>query len=88
MCEPDQSPHGADRNISRRQGRSREGASEGEAKRKACQGQERPQGASNPECKAVSRRTETSYKAESPGKLAQHNEAQGSGDTVNGAVVQ
>ena len=36
----------------------------------------------------MSRRTETSYKAESPGKLAQHNEAQDSGDTVNGAVVQ
>jgi hypothetical protein len=36
----------------------------------------------------VSRRTETSYKAESPGKLAQHNKAPGSGDTVNGAVVQ
>ena len=36
----------------------------------------------------MSRRTETSYKAESPGKLAPHIEAQGSGDTVNGAVVQ
>ena len=28
----------------------------------------------------MSRRTETSYKAQSPGKLAQHNEAPGSGD--------
>jgi hypothetical protein len=27
------------------------------------------------------------YKAESPGKLAQHNKAQGSGDTVNAAVA-
>ncbi len=36
----------------------------------------------------MSRRTETSYKAESPGKLAPHYEAPGSGDTVNGAVVQ
>jgi hypothetical protein len=36
----------------------------------------------------VSRRTGTSYRAESPGKLAQRNEAPGSGDTVNGAVVQ
>jgi hypothetical protein len=41
-----------------------------------------------PECKTVSRRTERSYKAESPGKLAQHNEAPGSGDMVIGAVVQ
>jgi hypothetical protein len=36
----------------------------------------------------VSRRTETAYKAESLGKAAQHVKAQGSGDTVNGAVVQ
>ena len=36
----------------------------------------------------MSRRTETSYKAQSPGKLAQHNKALGSGDRVNGAVVQ
>jgi hypothetical protein len=36
----------------------------------------------------VSRRTETSYKAESLGKAAQHVKAPGSGDTVNGAVVQ
>jgi len=33
-----------------------------------------------PERKAPSRRTEMAYKAQSPGKLAQHNEAQGSGD--------
>ena len=37
--------------------------------------------------KAMSRRTETAYKAQSPGKLAQHNEALGSGDRVNAAVV-
>ncbi len=37
--------------------------------------------------KTVSRRTETSYKAESTGKLAHDNEAQGSADTVNDAVV-
>ncbi len=37
--------------------------------------------------KAVSRRTETSYKAESVGKLAHDNEALGSSDTVNDAVV-
>jgi len=36
----------------------------------------------------VSRRTETSYKAESSGKAAQHVKARGSGDTVNEAVVQ
>jgi hypothetical protein len=41
-----------------------------------------------PECKAVSRRAETSYKAESLGKAAQHVKVQDSGDTVNGAVVQ
>jgi len=35
----------------------------------------------------MSRRTETAYKAKFPGKLAQHNEAQGSGDMVNAAVV-
>ena len=28
------------------------------------------------------------YKAQSPGKLAHHNEAQGSRDRVNAAVVQ
>ena len=37
---------------------------------------------------AVSRRTETSYKAERPGKAAQHVEALDSGRTVNDAVVQ
>jgi len=37
--------------------------------------------------KATSRRIEMAYKAQSPGKLAQHNEAQGSGDRVNAAVV-
>ena len=35
----------------------------------------------------MSRRTEIAYKAQSPGKLAQHNEAQGSGDRVNVAVA-
>ena len=35
----------------------------------------------------VGRRTETSYKAESSGKAAQHVKARGAGDTVNGAVV-
>jgi hypothetical protein len=44
-------------------------------------------GSGNPECKALSRRTETAYKAPSPGKLAQHDEALGSGDRVNAAVV-
>ena len=34
----------------------------------------------------VSRRTEMSYKAESPGKAAQHVKAQGTEDTVNGAL--
>ena len=33
----------------------------------------------------MSRRTETAYKAQSPGKSAQHDEAQGSGDRVNAA---
>ncbi len=37
--------------------------------------------------KAMSRRTETAYKAQSPGKLAPHNEALDSGDRVNAAVV-
>jgi hypothetical protein len=41
----------------------------------------------NPERKAMSRRTETAYKAQSPGKLAQHNKAPGSRDRVNAAVV-
>jgi len=44
-------------------------------------------GSGNPECKVMSRRTETAYKAQSPGELAQHNEAQDSGDRVNAAVV-
>nr|CBX31191.1 unknown protein [uncultured Desulfobacterium sp.] len=35
----------------------------------------------------MSRRTETAYKARSPGELAPHNEAQDSGDRVNAAVV-
>jgi len=35
----------------------------------------------------MSRRTETAYKAESLGKLPQHNEALGSEDTVNAAVA-
>lgn len=37
--------------------------------------------------KAMSRRTETAYKAQSPGKSAQHDEAPDSGDRVNAAVV-
>jgi hypothetical protein len=44
-------------------------------------------GSGNPECKAMSRRTEKAYKAQSPGELAQHNEAPDSGDRVNAAVV-
>ena len=36
----------------------------------------------------MSRRTEMAYKAQSPGKLAPHNEALDSGDRVNAAVVQ
>lgn len=36
----------------------------------------------------MGRRTEMSYKAESPGKSAQHDKAPDSGDTVNDAVVQ
>ncbi len=36
----------------------------------------------------MSRRKETSYKAESLGKSAQHVKALDSGDTVNGAAVQ
>ncbi len=35
----------------------------------------------------MSRRKEMAYKAEFPGKLAQHNEALDSVDTVNAAVV-
>ena len=37
--------------------------------------------------KVMSRRTETAYKAQSPGKSAQHDEAPDSGDRVNAAVV-
>ncbi len=76
-----------DINTSRRQGRSREGSSEGGAKRKARRRRERACRASNPEYKVMGRRTETTYKAEFQGKSAQHDEAQDSGDTVNGAVV-
>ena len=46
---------------------------------------DRPKEASG---KAMSRRTEMAYKAQSPGKLAQHNETMGSGDRVNAAAVQ
>jgi hypothetical protein len=35
----------------------------------------------------MSRRTEMTYKAESLGKLAQHNKALDTGDTVNVAVA-
>jgi hypothetical protein len=35
----------------------------------------------------MSRRTEIAYKAQSPGKSAQHDKAQGLGDRVNAAVV-
>ena len=35
----------------------------------------------------MSRRTETAYKAQFPGELAQHDEAPDSGDRVNAAVV-
>ncbi len=44
-------------------------------------------GSGNLEYKTMSRRTEMAYKAESPGKSAQHDEAPGLGDTVNGAVA-
>ena len=37
--------------------------------------------------KTMSRRTETAYKTESPGKSAQHDNALDSGDTVNAAVA-
>ena len=36
----------------------------------------------------MSPRTDTSYKAERPGEVAPHTEAQGSGRTVDGGVVQ
>jgi len=45
---------------------------------------DRPEEASG---KAMSRRTETAYKAQSPGKSAPHDEARDSGDRVNAAVV-
>ena len=35
----------------------------------------------------MSRRTETAYKAQSPGKSAQHDEAQGLGDRVNATLT-
>jgi hypothetical protein len=38
--------------------------------------------------KAMSRRKETAYKAQSPGKLAPHDETLDSGDRVNAAAVQ
>jgi RNA-directed DNA polymerase len=41
-----------------------------------------------PEFKTVSLRTETAYKADEPGKVAQHTEAQGSSLEVNAEVVQ
>jgi hypothetical protein len=45
---------------------------------------DRPEEASG---KAMSRRTETAYKAQSPGKSAPHGETLDSGDRVNAAVV-
>jgi hypothetical protein len=44
-------------------------------------------GSGNPERKAMSRRTETAYKAQSPGKSAPHDKALDSGDRVNAAVA-
>jgi len=41
-----------------------------------------------PEFNAVSLRTETAYKADGPGKVAQHTDAQGSGAEVNAGVAQ
>lgn len=41
-----------------------------------------------PEIKAVSLRTETAYKADASGKVAQHTKAQGPGVKVNAEVVQ
>jgi len=41
-----------------------------------------------PEFKAVSLRTETTYKADGPGKVAQRTDAQGSGSEVNVEVAQ
>jgi len=40
------------------------------------------------EFKTVSLRTETAYKADGPGKVAQHTNAQGSGSEVNAEVAQ
>ena len=48
----------------------------------------RPTVGRKPEIKTVSLRTETAYKADGPGKVAQHTEAQGSGLEVNAEVVQ
>ena len=39
-------------------------------------------------CGHADRRTETAYKAKFPGELAQHNEAQGSGDMVNAVRLE
>ena len=36
----------------------------------------------------MSLRTETAYKADEPGKVAQHTDAQGSGSEVNAEVAQ
>ena len=41
-----------------------------------------------PEFKTVSLRTETAYKADGPGKVAQRTDAQGSGPEVNAEVAQ
>jgi hypothetical protein len=41
-----------------------------------------------PESKTASLRTETAYKANGPGKVAQHTEALGAGPGVNAEVVQ
>ena len=78
-----------DTNISRRQvSEDSEGVvARGRLKEARVQESER-----NETSEAVSRRTETAYKAQSPGELAglpfrvQHNEAQGSGDRVNAAL--
>ena len=40
------------------------------------------------EFKAVSLRTETAYKADGLGKVAQHTKARGSGSEVNAEVAQ
>ena len=41
-----------------------------------------------PEFKTVSLRTETAYKADEPGKVAQHTDTQGSGSEVNAEIAQ